>query len=65
MEHIRGDQGMLRKVLDNKYFKTTFKIIEAIIVILMVLYLSFVVIQRITGNKSIFQLNPKSFWQIL
>lgn len=54
MEHIRGDQGMLRKVLDNKYFKTTFKIIEAIIVILMVLYLSFVVIQKITGNKSIF-----------
>lgn len=44
---------MLRKLLDNKYFKTTFKIVEAIIVILMVLYLTFVVVQRITGNKSI------------
>ncbi len=45
---------MLRKLLDNKYFKIIFKIIEAIIVILMVLYLSFIIIQRLSGNQSIF-----------
>ena len=45
---------MLRKVLDSKYFQIPFKIIKTIIILLLVLYLAFILLQRISGNKSIF-----------
>lgn len=44
---------MLRKLLDNKKFQLIYKIIKILIVIMMILYLSFVLLQRVTGNKSI------------
>lgn len=44
---------MLRKILDNKTFKIVYKVFKTIIVIAMILYLSFVLLQRLTGNKSI------------
>lgn len=54
MEHTRGDRNMIRKILDSKYFQIPYKIIKALIIIIMVLYLSFIMIQRVSGNKSIF-----------
>lgn len=54
MEHTRGDRNMIRKILDSKYFQIPYKIIKALIIIIMVLYLSFIIIQRVSGNKSIF-----------
>ena len=45
---------MLRKVLDSKYFQIPYKIIKTIIILLLVLYLAFILLQRISGNKSIF-----------
>lgn len=44
---------MIRKLLDNKKFQLVYKILKIIIVVMMVLYLSFVLLQRVTGNKSI------------
>lgn len=44
---------MLRKVLDSKYFQIPYKILKTIFVIVIILYLSFVIVQRISGNKSI------------
>ena len=45
---------MLRKILDSKYFQIPYRIIKAIIIIVMVTYVTFVVVQRVSGNKSIF-----------
>ena len=44
---------MLRKMLDNKYFQIPYKILKFIFVMVIILYLSFVLLQRISGNKSI------------
>ena len=44
---------MLRKVLDSKYFQIPYKILKTLFVIVIILYLSFVIVQRISGNKSI------------
>lgn len=44
---------MIRKLLDNKKFQLVYKILKIIIVVMMILYLSFVLLQRVTGNKSI------------
>lgn len=44
---------MIRKLLDNKKFQLIYKILKIIIVVMMILYLSFVLLQRVTGNKSI------------
>lgn len=54
MEHTRGDENMLRKILDSKYFQIPYKIIKIIIIIVMVTYVTFVIAQRVSGNKSIF-----------
>ena len=45
---------MLRKILDNKYFQILYKIVKTLIIIVMVTYVAFVVVQRVSGNKSIF-----------
>ena len=52
MEYIRGDDNMLRKILDSKYFQIPFKIVKFII--FLIVYLAFIVVQRISGNQSIF-----------
>lgn len=44
---------MLRKVLDSKYFQIPYKIIKAIIFIILILYVAFILAQRISGNQSI------------
>lgn len=49
----RGDEYMLRKVLDSKYFQIPYKIIKAIIFIILILYVAFILAQRISGNQSI------------
>lgn len=54
MEYIRGDDNMLRKILDSKYFQIPFKIVKFIIFLILIVYLAFIVIQRISGNQSIF-----------
>ena len=45
---------MLRKILDSKYFQIPYKIIKAIIFLVLVLYIAFIVIQRVSGNQSVF-----------
>ena len=45
---------MLRKILDSKYFQIPYKIVKTLIIIVMVTYVAFVVVQRVSGNKSIF-----------
>lgn len=45
---------MLRKILDSKYFQIPYKIIKAIIFIVLLLYVAFTIIQRVSGNQSIF-----------
>lgn len=45
---------MLRKILDSKYFQIPYKIIKAIVFLILILYISFIVIQRVSGNQSIF-----------
>lgn len=54
MEYIRGDDNMLRKILDSKYFQIPFKIVKFIIFLILIVYLAFIVVQRISGNQSIF-----------
>lgn len=44
---------MLRKILDSKFFQIPYKIIKTIIFLILVLYVSFIVIQRVSGNQSI------------
>lgn len=45
---------MLRKILDSKYFQIPYKIIKALIFMMLVLYVGFIIIQRISGNQSVF-----------
>ena len=54
MEHARGDENMIRKILDSKYFQIPYKIVKAIIIIVMVTYVTFIIAQRVSGNKSVF-----------
>ena len=54
MEYIRGDDNMLRKILDSKYFQIPFKIVKFIIFLILIVYLAFIIVQRISGNQSIF-----------
>ena len=44
----------MRKLLDNKIFQIVYGILKSIIVVLLIAYLVFVVVQRITNNSSIF-----------
>ena len=44
---------MLRKVLDSKYFRIPYKIIKTIIFTILIIYLVFILCQRLSGNKSI------------
>lgn len=44
---------VIKKIMNNKIFKITFKIIEYILFICMFLYLGFIVIQKISNNSSI------------
>ena len=41
-------------ILQNKIIKLIMKVISTIFMIFVILYLSFILIQRINGNKSIF-----------
>ena len=54
MEYTRGDDHMLRKILDNKYFQIPYKIIKTIIFLVLICYLAFIIIQRVSGNQSVF-----------
>lgn len=45
---------MLRKILDSKYFQVPYKIIKALIFTMILLYVAFTIIQRVSGNQSIF-----------
>lgn len=45
---------MIRKILDSKYFQIPYKIVKAIIIIVMVTYVTFIIAQRVSGNKSVF-----------
>lgn len=45
---------MLRKILDNKYFQIPYKIIKTIIFLVLICYLAFIIIQRVSGNQSVF-----------
>lgn len=44
----------MSKVLNNKFFKFVYAVFRSCFILIIVLYLSFIIIQRITGNKSIF-----------
>ncbi|MBQ6323884.1 MAG: signal peptidase I [Bacilli bacterium] len=44
----------MKKILDNKFFKIGYGVIKYSFLTIIILYLSFILIQRITGNKSIF-----------
>lgn len=45
---------MIRKILDSKYFQIPYRIIKTIIFLILVLYVAFIVIQRVSGNQSVF-----------
>lgn len=45
---------MLRKILDSKYFQIPYKIIKTIIFLVLICYLAFIIIQRVSGNQSVF-----------
>ncbi len=42
------------KVFDNKIFKIIYMTIKICFILMIVLYLSFIILQRLSGNKSIF-----------
>ncbi len=44
---------MMMKILNSKPYKITTRVLESAFAILLILYLAFVVVQRVTGNKSI------------
>lgn len=44
----------MSKILNNKFFKFIYAIFRICFILIIVLYLSFIIIQRLTGNKSIF-----------
>lgn len=43
----------VKSILDNKIFRCIFGIIKALLFIILALYVSFVIIQRLSGNSSI------------
>lgn len=44
----------MKKLFNNKIFKIILKTFETIIITLMIIYLGFIIIQNLNGNKSIF-----------
>lgn len=45
----------MKKIFNNKAFKITMGLLKAFLIIVMVLYVGFVIAQRLTGNKSIME----------
>jgi len=43
----------MRKIFDNKIFKIIVGTLKAILILVMIFYVTFVVVQRISGNRSI------------
>ena len=44
----------MKNLLDNKIFKIIFGIVKLIFVVLICLYLAFIIIQNVSGNRSVF-----------
>ncbi len=44
----------MKKLFDNKFFRIMYTLFRVCFVLMIVLYLSFIVVQRLSGNKSIF-----------
>lgn len=44
----------MEKILDNKIFKIIFGIVKAVFFITICLYLAFIIIQNVSGNRSVF-----------
>ena len=44
----------MKKLLDNKIFKIIYNSIKGVFVILLIVYLAFILFQRLSGNSSIF-----------
>jgi len=44
----------MKKLLDNKIFKIVFGIVKVLFFILICLYLAFIIIQNVSGNRSVF-----------
>ena len=44
----------MKKLLDNKIFRIAFGIIKVLFFILICLYLAFIIIQNVSGNRSVF-----------
>lgn len=44
----------MEKILDNKIFKIIFGIVKAVFCITICLYLAFIIIQNVSGNRSVF-----------
>lgn len=45
----------MRKLFDNKIFKVVTTIVKVFLIIVMIFYVAFVIVQRISGNKSIME----------
>ena len=43
----------MRKIFDNKLFKIIMGTLKAILILVMIFYVTFVIVQRISGNRSI------------
>ena len=43
----------MKRVFDNKIFKTVTGVVRTFLIILMVFYVGFVILQRLSGNNSI------------
>ena len=44
----------MREVLDNKIFKIIFGIVKFVFILLICIYLAFIIIQNVSGNRSVF-----------
>ena len=44
----------MKKIFDNKFFKILFGSLKTAFFLLVILYLAFIIVQRLSGNKSIF-----------
>lgn len=43
----------MRKIFDNKLFKIIMGTLKAILILIMIFYVTFVIVQRVSGNRSI------------
>ena len=43
----------MKKLFDNKIFRLIVGLVKTFIILVMICYVGFVIVQRITGNKSI------------